>query len=1115
MGPARILVALSALLVLVFLVAPQNVQGATNSKTGTLSVSKSRNPTISPTNTRAPSQSRTVAPSVTGTTSVTKAPTTSPSNSKGPTPAPTTSKSPSFSKASKPSAAAITPSTTYTGLKNAFTAAPACTYLPAGAYFWQENWSSVLATVLKIIPEGVKVNPNLLSTAGNWDPNLHFNLDTLGAADHATVRVTFVYVNAGFKNQLGYFLFTDDKKIIPGSETLLFRNVDTKTNQGGCLVAGDSVTIGPFLSGTNVGFFIKANGFNVGASAPTYYTIKALNKDGHDHVVMMEDSITGQYLMSFEDSSLGDADYNDLVFTVLPDPKSAVKADIPVTKTCNNFGCNGNGVCDLVSGRCTCNVAKAISFTGVLCDVPVTCKPSCKNGFCSDQGFCTCTPPWTGAACSEQQLLPVPQDTSISCESRISSNKACTSEKCDINTGTVATYFDGDSSLVVQVDALSGYQVVSSSIFISTSAVPLTLEGAVDIDAFTNIYEFEATSSFTKALNVRKIGSVCGNYLNVAIYTMMMNTETGELLDSYADGENGLGLGQGNYFKYKVCCTEAIPVPQSVVPSVECVSPNEDGTWTARFNYLNNNPAPVNIQVGSGVNFVAPGELDRGQPWVFLEGFVKEAFLIVLDDCCRSGATWSILGPDGVTRSATANRNSTVCTVPPPQAPPVFDPPNAPIRPTLYCTSENEDGSFTSRWGYTSSNVATVLYPVGPNNFFSDMPDMGQTVIFRPGQVVNDFFITWDGSEITWTLIGPDGITRTATADKVTKLCGDELILDPVNTLPLPHPPCAPVTPSVCVNANDDGTYTARFSYFSANTFIAGLAIGNDNFFSPGGADRGQIQLFVPGRQDNVFFTVFAASEELTWTLKTPYVPEAMTLTFNANTTPCKLDLPTPTNLVAQINPIVECVTFNDDQTFSVRFGYDNLFVSNRAKQLETDVPLLAIKALSDNFVSPSDLPQTQTTFFRPGRQTSTFFVLSPSLPVSWSIKGLDGVIREATADLDSPPCAAGPKFAADITPILDCIVHNEDGTYTARFGYNNENNNGIATINIGANNVITPAALNGKQINKFGPGLHSLTFFVVFQEDQLPGSWKLTSPNGKTTEITITNNGPQQCPVL
>jgi len=351
----------------------------------------------------------------------------------------------------------------------------------------------------------------------------------------------------------------------------------------------------------------------------------------------------------------------------------------------------------------------------------------------------------------------------------------------------------------------------------------------------------------------------------------------------------------------------------------------------------------------------------------------------------------------------------------------------------------------------------------------------------------------------------------------VTKLCGDELILDPINALPLPRPPCAPVTPTVCVNENDDSTFTARFSYYSANTFIAGLAIGNDNFFAPGEADRGQIQLFVPGRQDNVFFTVFGAEEELTWTLKTPYVENPMILTFNKASTPCKLDLPVPVNLVAQISPIVECVAFNEDLTYTARFGYDNLFVvpATRRKQLASDVPLLAIKALSDNFVTPDNLPQTQTTFFRPGRQRNTFFVKADNLPISWSVKGLDGEIRSATADIDSVPCSPGPKFAADITPILNCINHNEDGTYTARFGYNNENDNGIATVNIGTNNVFSPSTVNGRQINKFSPGVHSLVFFVVFQEDELPGSWTLIAPNGKSTTLTITSNGPQSCPVL
>jgi hypothetical protein len=381
--------------------------------------------------------------------------------------------------------------------------------------------------------------------------------------------------------------------------------------------------------------------------------------------------------------------------------------------------------------------------------------------------------------------------------------------------------------------------------------------------------------------------------------------------------------------------------------------------------------------------------------------------------------------------------------------------------------------------------------------------------------VVNDFFVTWDGTPITWTLIGPDGVTRTATADTEAKLCGQELILDPVDQIPLPRPPCAAVTPSVCVNANDDGTYTARFSYYSANTFIAGLAIGDSNFFSPGDANRGQPELFVPGRQDNSFFVVFNDGDELSWTLQTPYVDSPVVTTFNSGSTPCQLDLPTPVNLVAQVQPIVECIALNEDGTVTARFGYDNLFVSTKAKELANSVPLIAIKSINDNYIEPSNLAQSQTTYFRPGRQSSTFFVVGQQtdLPITWNVRGLDGTIRSASADLDSVQCTPSTKFINDITPTLNCINHNEDGTYTARFGYTNENTNGIATINIGPNNTFTPAELNGRQINKFAPGDHFLTFFVIFTEDQLPGTWSLTAPNGKQTTITITSNGPQTCP--
>jgi hypothetical protein len=280
--------------------------------------------------------------------------------------------------------------------------------------------------------------------------------------------------------------------------------------------------------------------------------------------------------------------------------------------------------------------------------------------------------------------------------------------------------------------------------------------------------------------------------------------------------------------------------------------------------------------------------------------------------------------------------------------------------------------------------------------------------------------------------------------------------------------------------------------------------------------------LFVPGRQDNVFSVVFGAEEELTWTLNTPYVDSPVQITFNAQTTACQLDIPTPTNLIAQIQPIAECVSLNEDGTVTARFGYDNLFVTSkaRAKQLANSVPLIAVKSINDNYIEPANLAQSQTTYFRPGRQTNTFFVVASQddLPVSWSVRGLDGQIRTAQADLDTTQCISNNKFDKDIVPVLNCITHNEDGTYTARFGYDNLNTNGIATINIGASNTFTTSSgkdVNGRQVNKFAPGEHDLTFFVVFQEEDLPATWSLTAPNGLHTTLTVTTNGPQICPVL
>ena len=72
--------------------------------------------------------------------------------------------------------------------------------------------------------------------------------------------------------------------------------------------------------------------------------------------------------------------------------------------------------------------------------------------------------------------------------------------------------------------------------------------------------------------------------------------------------------------------------------------------------------------------------------------------------------------------------------------------------------------------------------------------------------------------------------------------------------------------------ANDDGSRTMVFGYMNRNwSEELDVAVGDENFFSPGPADRGQPTHFRPRRNRFVFMVTVPADfdEELVWTLTT------------------------------------------------------------------------------------------------------------------------------------------------------------------------------------------------------------------------------------------------------
>ncbi len=141
------------------------------------------------------------------------------------------------------------------------------------------------------------------------------------------VRVYFIGEGASYANTLG---FTTDGSGKAGSETakLIFPNAsstvssydpksEVKRTEKEPLLPGDFVNLGAQKGGSQLDFFLVADGANKGTT--TYSTQKSVNPDGINHVISfayaMKDS--PYLILGFEDLlGGGDRDFNDLIFAV-------------------------------------------------------------------------------------------------------------------------------------------------------------------------------------------------------------------------------------------------------------------------------------------------------------------------------------------------------------------------------------------------------------------------------------------------------------------------------------------------------------------------------------------------------------------------------------------------------------------------------------------------------------------------------------------------------------------------------------------------------------------------------------------------------------------------------
>jgi hypothetical protein len=99
------------------------------------------------------------------------------------------------------------------------------------------------------------------------------------------------------------------------------------------------------------------------------------------------------------------------------------------------------------------------------------------------------------------------------------------------------------------------------------------------------------------------------------------------------------------------------------------------------------------------------------------------------------------------------------------------------------------------------------------------------------------------------------------------------------------------------------------------------------------------------------------------------------------------------------------------------------------------------------------------------------------------------------------------------VTPLLDCVQQNRDGSYTAVLGYSSSYP-GTTSIPRGSRNHLTPARYDGQQPTSYSAGTHHGVFAVsVSQQDAFHASptWHL---DGHLLRADLDTRVSASCPV-
>lgn len=196
------------------------------------------------------------------------------------------------------------------------------------------------------------------------------------------------------------------------------------------------------------------------------------------------------------------------------------------------------------------------------------------------------------------------------------------------------------------------------------------------------------------------------------------------------------------------------------------------------------------------------------------------------------------------------------------------------VIPTVFCVDFDEEYTFAG-FGYINENNQTIAIPVGDDNSLNPSDENFRLPeLFEPGEYSEVFFVSSEGDELSWSLKGPDGITRTVSAfDDEVPSCDEFSSSD------------REITPILECVAFDGEEYHARFGYRSEGNETIYVPVGERNYFNRDDIDQGQAEYFFPDDHPAVFEVAFDGTD-LRWTIESSE-EDINSVTANRHSEPC------------------------------------------------------------------------------------------------------------------------------------------------------------------------------------------------------------------------------------